>query len=101
MNYIYHIVLPDSWDAQLNADTYRHDSLAAEGFIHMSYLHQIEPVLQRYYTGVSKVLILKINPDLLATPIVVEASTAGELYPHLYAVLNKTAIESIEERLLT
>jgi uncharacterized protein (DUF952 family) len=100
MNSIYHIVLPDSWAAQFNADSYRHESLHAEGFIHLSYAHQIEGVLQRYYKGVENVLILKINPDLLTAQLVVEASTAGELYPHLYGVLNKTAIESIEERFL-
>ena len=57
MNPIYHIVLPDSWAAQSNADTYRHESLEAEGFIHLSYAHQIEGVLERYYIGVEKVLI--------------------------------------------
>jgi uncharacterized protein (DUF952 family) len=100
MNYIYHIVLPDSWAKQGNADTYQHESLETEGFIHLSYAHQIEGVLQRYYIGVEKILILKINPNLLTVQLLVEASTAGALYPHLYGVLNKTAIESIEERFL-
>ncbi|MEN9610343.1 MAG: hypothetical protein RLZZ628_1157 [Bacteroidota bacterium] len=100
MNYIYHVVLPDSWAAQSDADTYQHPSLEAEGFIHFSYAHQLEGVLQRYYKGVEKVWILKMNPDLLTARLVVEASTSGELYPHLYGVLNKTAIESIEERFL-
>jgi glutathione S-transferase len=100
MNYIYHIVLPHSWTAQLDADTYRHASLDAEGFIHLSYAHQLKGVLQRYYKGVEKVWILKINPALLTTQLVIEASTAGELYPHLYDVLNKSAIESMEERFL-
>ena len=100
MNYIYHVVLPDSWTQQLNVDSYQHDSLKTEGFIHLSYAHQIEGVLQRNYIGVEKVLILKINPDLLTTQLVVEAAKTGELYPHIYGVLNKTAIESIEERFL-
>jgi uncharacterized protein (DUF952 family) len=33
MDYIYHIVLPDSWAKQFNVDTYQHDSLETEGFI--------------------------------------------------------------------
>ncbi len=100
MNYIYHIVLPDSWATQFNAETYRHESLDTEGFIHLSYAHQIEGVLQRYYKGVEKVLILKINSNLLTAQLIIEASAAGELYPHLYGVLNKMAIESIEERII-
>jgi uncharacterized protein (DUF952 family) len=100
MNYIYHIVLPESWAKQLNADTYRHESLATEGFIHLSYAHQVEGVLRRYYIGVEKVLILTLNPVLLTAQLVVEAAKTGELYPHIYGVLNKTAIESIEERCL-
>jgi len=95
---IYHIVLPDSWESQKNNDLYEHDSLAAEGFIHCSYDHQLEAVLGRYYSGAERVLILQIDPALLTSELVEEPSTGGEIYPHIYGKINRDAIVEISER---
>ena len=38
--HIYHIVLPEAW-AAFDGDLYKHESLAAEGFIHCSFDHQL------------------------------------------------------------
>ena len=45
---IYHIVLPDVW-AAFDTGLYTHSSLAAEGFIHCSFEHQVDAVIGRYY----------------------------------------------------
>lgn len=48
---IYHLALPADWDHAAERGRYavstRGLSLADEGFIHCSYLHQIEPVANR------------------------------------------------------
>ena len=95
---IYHIVLPDSWESQKNNDLYEHDSLAAEGFIHCSYDHQLEAVLGRYYSGAERVFILQIDSALLTSELVEEPSTGGEIYPHIYGKINRDAIVEINER---
>lgn len=95
---IYHIVAPDSWERFKNEPFYEADSLASEGFIHCSYRHQLGDVLERYYRSARKVLILHINPNLLAPPLVAEPSTGGEVYPHIYGKINSRAIVEIEER---
>lgn len=100
MSFVYHVVLPDSWEAQKEQELYEHDSLAAEGFIHCSFDHQVEGVLGRYYAGVERVLILKIDPALLDAGLVEEASTGGEIYPHIYGKINRGAIVDIEDRSL-
>jgi len=99
--FIYHVVLPDVWERFKSRPSYQPESLTTEGFIHCSYPGQLEGVLERYYSGVEKVLILKIETEKLLAKLVKEPSTNGEMYPHLYGRLNHNAIVAIEERILT
>lgn len=97
---IYHIVMPESWEQQKDLASYEHASLASEGFIHCSYAEQIDGVLDRYYKGVEKVVMLTIDPALLTSGLVEEPSTGGEIYPHIYGKINRDAIVDITERSL-
>jgi uncharacterized protein (DUF952 family) len=95
---IYHIVLPEVWEKFKDKDFYVAESLKTENFIHCSFENQLETVLQRYYKGVRKVLILEIEPEKLIAKLVNETSTNGEIYPHIYGKINADAIVGIEER---
>lgn len=98
--FIYHVVLPEVWERFKSRPSYQPESLASEGFIHCSYSTQLPAVLKRYYSHVSKVLILKIDTDKLLPKLVKEPSTNGEMYPHIYGRLNHSAVVSVEERVL-
>lgn len=98
--FIYHIVLPEVWERFKNRPSYQPESLATEGFIHCSYSAQLEGVLRRYYHGVDKVLILKIDTDKLLSKLVKEPSTNNEIFPHIYGRLNHTAVVDVQERVL-
>jgi uncharacterized protein (DUF952 family) len=98
--FIYHIVLPHVWERFKDRPSYQPESLTTEGFIHCSYPSQLEAVLKRYYRGVEKVLILKIDSEKLLAKLVKEASTGGEMYPHIYGRLNHNAVVDVEERIL-
>lgn len=95
---IYHIVLPEVWEQFKDEPFYEAESLATEGFIHCSYPHQLPQVLERYYKNVERVVILSINPHRLSSDLIAEASTGGEIYPHIYGKINCQAIVDIEER---
>ena len=97
---IYHIVLPEVWEKFKDEYEYEAESLATEGFIHCSYRHQLDDVLERYYKGAEKVLILHINPHYLKSDLIAEPSTNREIYPHIYGKINKTAVVNVEERFL-
>lgn len=97
---IYHIVTPETWEKFKDETEYEAESLATEGFIHCSYRNQLDGVLERYYKNQSKVILLHINPHLLDAKLVAERSTGGEIYPHIYGVINKTAIVETEEKFL-
>jgi uncharacterized protein (DUF952 family) len=97
---IYHIVLPETWATFNDQNFYEAESLKTEGFIHCSFDNQIDGVIDRYYKGVEKVLILTIDSEKLTSKLVNEPSTANEIYPHIYGKINKDAIVKIEERFL-
>lgn len=97
---IYHIVLPEIWEKFKDQKFYEAESLHTEGFIHCSFAEQLEGVLDRYYKGVAKVLVLTIDPEKLTSKLVNEPSTNNEIYPHIYGQINLEAITEIENRTL-
>lgn len=84
----------------MESSNYIHTSLDEEGFIHASRAAQVEGVLDRYYDGVNDLLKLTIDTDLLdGTSTLKEelAESIGEMFPHIYGPINKSAIVSIEK----
>lgn len=98
--FIYHIVLPDVWDRFKDKPSYQSESLETEGFIHCSYPNQLDAVLKRYYRGVERVLILKIDTEKLLSKLVKEPSANDEMYPHIYGRINQNAVVEVQERVL-
>jgi len=97
---IYHIVSPDKWNG-LQGASYEHESLATEGFIHCSFDEQLDEVLKRYFGGVRTVTILEIDPAKLTSRLVVEPSTNGESFPHIYGPINIDSVVGTEVRQLS
>ena len=94
---IHHIVQPEIWSRH-RGPTYEAESLATEGFIHCSFDEQLDAVLKRYYSNANEVIILEIDPQKLTSKLVIEPSTGGENYPHIYGPINVDAIVSEERR---
>ncbi len=98
MNF-YHMTTLEQW-AKFQKDAhYEAESLATEGFIHGSYAAQVDESLKRYFKGCDRVLIIEIDPTLLKPKLVIEKSRNGELFPHIYGPLNKTAIVKIVNKI--
>ncbi len=97
----YHATTPEQWAKYENQDFLSAESLSTEGFIHCSFAEQVEPTLKIHFKGIEKIALLTIDSDLLTSKLVIEASRNGESFPHIYGVLNKSAIvEKIEKNLL-
>lgn len=90
--FIYHIVLPEEWEAVKHNSTYSHESLETEGFIHCSYDHQLDGVIGRYYSDAPELVVLKLDINKLTSKLVSEPSTGGEVYPHIYGPINLDAV---------
>ena len=76
---IYHLALPEDWDAAQQSGTYemstRGAPLASVGFIHASYQHQVEGVANEFYADVDELVLLTIDPDAVGSSVVDESPT--------------------------
>lgn len=100
MNTILHITQRDRWAKAKNLGSYRSDSLDTEGFIHCSTLAQVIGSANRFFTGLTELVILVIDVDSLSetlrdrvTPeIRYEGADPNNLFPHIYGELNIDAV---------
>ncbi len=94
---IYHIVTVTEWELQCNTTTYTHASLLTEGFVHASTAEQLTATIQRYYANEKQVVVLHLNTTKLTAPLLYElAPSVNQLFPHIYGLINKDAIEKVE-----
>ena len=99
MALIYHLTYKRSWEAAKPTGEYAAPSLAEEGFIHCSKdITQLLKVSARLYPGDENLLVLYVDLDKLTSPIKEEPSRSGEIYPHIYGMLNADAV--VRERVL-
>ena len=61
------------------------------GYIHCSTPEQIEGVAERFYSDLSELLLLEIDPDLIDADIIEEPPAPGveELFPHIWSTANR------------
>ena len=82
---LFHIVEKPAWRDAVAQGVYAPPSLAAEGFVHCSYLEQVEPVANALYRDAANLLVVELDPGALDAPVVVEDSYgSGSAYPHVY-----------------
>lgn len=98
--YIYHVMLPETWESVKGRSMYEAASLTTEGFVHCSYAEQLEGVLERYYSGAAEVTIITIETLKLTSKLLAEPSTGGEIFPHIYGPIDLSAVANVERRAL-
>jgi glutathione S-transferase len=97
---IFHIAMPDDWDAARRAGEYTMSSrgrhLDDEGFIHASTRAQTEATANRFYADVDELVLLTIDPSRTGVELRWEPPTPGvdELFPHLYGPLPVAAVRA-------
>jgi len=94
---LFHISLPEDWAAAQQGgqvtDSTRGVSLGQEGYIHCSYAEQVAPTAARFYADLAEVVVLRIDPARLSSPVVEEDLVgAGEPFPHVYGPIDLAAV---------
>ena len=93
---LFHITSKRDSDAAKQDGIYRPESLAAEGFIHCSYAHQVCTVADRYYHNRTDLVLLQIDPSHLSSNVVDEdLYDSGERFPHIYGELPWFAVVAV------
>jgi len=93
MTIIYKIIDRDEWDAARACGRYsgsRDDR--RDGFIHFSTAQQVRETAAKHFAGHGNLMLLAIDDVDLQPALKWEASRAGALFPHLYAVLPLSSV---------
>ncbi len=102
---ILHIVKQETWEAAKAAGEYR-AQIEQDGYIHCSTETQMPGTANKYYAGQHGLILLVIDPEKLISPLRFEPSGGwllenpgrphseyvGELFPHIYGVINPDAV---------
>lgn len=93
---ILHITTREDWESAQALGDYRLDTLMAEGFIHCSTPDQVLGPANELYRGREDLILLVIEPSLLAAELVYEdCYEAGQAFPHIYGPLNLNAVTRV------
>lgn len=80
---LFHILAVGAWPEA--GGTYRPESLAAEGFVHCSFAHQVEGSANRHFAQAHDLCVIELDPARIGAPVVVEDSYGtGSAFPHVY-----------------
>ncbi|PEL14187.1 hypothetical protein CN601_01150 [Bacillus sp. AFS017336] len=90
---ILHIIENKEWQNAINEGEYSPASLNTDGFIHCSTLKQTAEIANLFFKGATDLKILCIDEEKTKAKIVYEdTENFGQLFPHLYGVLNLDAV---------
>ncbi len=93
---IYHITSKALWQRGVELGAYHHESLKTEGFIHAAYAHQLDGVIERYFSNWTRAQILCIDLSRVEADVRLEGPAEhGGPFPHIYGPLNLDAVERI------
>ncbi len=91
-----HLCPSDDWYAAQNLGELRPESLADVGFVHLSTPQQVHLPANRLYRGRADLVLLRIDPTHLDSPIRWELGVATDpesmVFPHLYGPLPVDAV---------
>lgn len=97
---IFHIAEAADWEAARSAGDYRVSTrgrtLAEEGFIHASRREQVLAVAEESYADAAQLVLLTIDPALLASPVRDDEVAPGVVFPHIYGPLNLDAVVAVQ-----
>jgi len=89
---IYRIADTQDWEAAQASGYFASADLTAEGFIHCCTAQQIAAVANRYYQGRVGLVLLEIDETQVQATLKWEAlSHTGEVFPHIYGRIPRTA----------
>ncbi len=93
MPIIYHVTTATEWNNAKQQGSYEAPSLKEEGFIHCSQDHQVDGVLQRYFSGKTGLVKLVIDTDKLSSRFVFDwSASTQDTFPHIYGPINLDAV---------
>ena len=91
---IVHLTTLEAWQRNA-ADAYQAPSLAAEGFIHCSTPAQVVETAYRHYRDRDDLVLLRLDPAKLTSPVVYEETSGHGTFPHIYGPIDRAAVTEV------
>ena len=89
---LFHLIRADGDELQKSIEeilgSYKSPSLASEGFVHLSFEHQLGGTLETHFADAARVLLLEISRPSVLEDLRLESSRGGADFPHLYRALD-------------
>ena len=93
---VYKIALRALWEAAEATGVFAGASVDFEdGFIHLSSAAQVKETARLYFAGQSDLLLIGVETAALGEALKWEPSRGGDLFPHLYAPLEFSAVDFV------
>ena len=67
----------------------------ADGYIHFSTAGQVRETAARHFAGQSDLLLITVDVSALGDDLRWEPARGGDLFPHLYAPLRLSAVQTV------
>jgi uncharacterized protein (DUF952 family) len=94
-----HLCTIDDWHAMQASGERRPDSLDQNGFVHLSTTEQVHLPANRLYAGRTDLVLLRIDPARLTSPVRWEPGVATDpdamVFPHLYGALPAASVINV------
>lgn len=93
---VYKIAPRMLWEAAEATGVFAGASIDFEdGFIHLSSGAQVKETARLYFAGQTDLLLIAVDTAAVGDALKWEASRGGDLFPHLYAPLEFSAVEFV------
>jgi uncharacterized protein (DUF952 family) len=90
---IFKIVHAEEWrDAERSGAYAGSMKDRSDGFLHFSTAEQVPGTLEKYYAGVTDLVLVCVDAEGLGTSLKFEPARDGALFPHLYGTLATSAV---------
>jgi uncharacterized protein (DUF952 family) len=81
--------MPAIWHVTTDGEP---DRPGPEGFVHASFTEQLAGTLAAHFPDADRLVLLRLDPDSLGDRLRLESSRDGELFPHLYGIIEPGAV---------
>ena len=93
MSILYKIIDAAAWERALDAGVFKGAAIdLTDGYIHLSTGAQAKETARLHFAGVENLLLVAIDESVIADYLKWEASRGGQLFPHVYGVIDPTQI---------
>lgn len=91
MSPLFHLTTPAHWERARVGDAFAPESLARDGFVHLSFSHQVEETARRHFPDVAPLWAIALDPARLPDLRIEDLYGHGD-FPHAYGPIPADAV---------